>query len=301
MDSSPTLHDFVLNLLCDSTARSAFELDPEGVLQDAGLGDITAADVREVIPLVVDYAPVEGISNLPVADNLPTDVPDVDIAGAVRQLQSVTQQLPIGDLHPSGDFNVTTASAVTAGSGGLLADPLAPVGGINLGGLSLDGLNLDQLGLDGAVPAVDTVTGVTDGLSAAHDPAAGIDASVLAPVGGVTTGVVAGADHVVADTAVDGTFGTLDTTVNGVDALTRGVLDPLHLDHGAILPATTSTVNSVVGGVDSSVGGVVDVDSPLHGVGHTVTGVGSDAVDGLGDTVHGAVGDDPTGITDLLF
>jgi hypothetical protein len=37
MDSSPTLQDFVLNLIYDPAARSAFELDPESALH-AGPG-----------------------------------------------------------------------------------------------------------------------------------------------------------------------------------------------------------------------------------------------------------------------
>ncbi|WP_424189181.1 IniB N-terminal domain-containing protein [Actinokineospora sp. G85] len=56
-----TLHDFVLNLLSDDAARSAFALDPAAALGGAGLGDITAQDVQDVIPLVIDYAPVGDI------------------------------------------------------------------------------------------------------------------------------------------------------------------------------------------------------------------------------------------------
>src|SRR3954471_21564706 len=56
MEFSPTLQDFVLNLIYDPGARSAFELDPHGTLEAAGLGDVTAADVQDVLPLVLDYA-----------------------------------------------------------------------------------------------------------------------------------------------------------------------------------------------------------------------------------------------------
>ncbi|MFC7617459.1 IniB N-terminal domain-containing protein [Actinokineospora soli] len=52
-----TLHDFVLTLLTDDAARSAFAADPGSCLSAAGLDDITATDVSDVIPLVVDYAP----------------------------------------------------------------------------------------------------------------------------------------------------------------------------------------------------------------------------------------------------
>src|SRR5436305_14169996 len=57
MQSPLTLHDFVMNLLCDADARAAFDLDPDGTLRAAGLGDVTPADVRDVLPLVADYLP----------------------------------------------------------------------------------------------------------------------------------------------------------------------------------------------------------------------------------------------------
>ncbi|WP_026316936.1 IniB N-terminal domain-containing protein [Actinokineospora enzanensis] len=57
--ASPTLHDFVLTLLTDETARTAFAADPTAALTGAGLHDVSAQDVRDVVPLVADYAPVD--------------------------------------------------------------------------------------------------------------------------------------------------------------------------------------------------------------------------------------------------
>jgi hypothetical protein len=147
--------------------------------------------------------------------------------------------------------------------------------------------------------------GATSGLSIDNDPAAGVDADVVTPVGGVVTGVVAGTDDLAVDATVDatvgGVFGTLDVAVNTVTGLTStgGLLDPV-LDESAILPATSSVVGSVVG-PEGVVGGVVDLDGTLHGVGGTVAGVGG-LVGGLGQPAdagagHGAV----DGVTDLLF
>jgi hypothetical protein len=53
MDSSPTLQDFVLNLIYDPGARSAFELDPHGTLEAAGLGDDIDVCARESLLDVV--------------------------------------------------------------------------------------------------------------------------------------------------------------------------------------------------------------------------------------------------------
>lgn len=57
--SFQNLQDFVLNLLNDEGARSAYAADPMGALADAGLGDLTPQDVQEVIPLVTDAIPSE--------------------------------------------------------------------------------------------------------------------------------------------------------------------------------------------------------------------------------------------------
>ncbi|MDX8035421.1 IniB N-terminal domain-containing protein [Lentzea sp. BCCO 10_0856] len=58
VDLPQTLHDFTLNLLGDPDARSAFQLDPQGSLDAAGLGDVHPADVQELLPLVLDFASV---------------------------------------------------------------------------------------------------------------------------------------------------------------------------------------------------------------------------------------------------
>ena len=99
MDSSPTLQDFVLNLIYDPIARSAFQLDPEGVLQDAGLDDVTAADVQEVIPFVVDHVPladVPAVTGSLGTTDVASGVADVDVAAAVTHLQAITTQLTVG-------------------------------------------------------------------------------------------------------------------------------------------------------------------------------------------------------------
>lgn len=280
MDSSPTLHDFVLNLLCDATARSAFELDPEGALLEAGLGDITAADVQEVIPLVVDYAPVEGITALAPVDQLTAGVPEVDVAGAVRQLQAITDQVPLGLTHPTADVSATLVSAVSVTGGELLTDPLSTVAGLGLGGVT-------------TLPA-----GIGADLSVDSDPAASIDAGVTAPVGSTVTGVVAGTDQLIADTTVGGAFGTLDVAMNTVTGVGSGT-GLLDLDGTGLLPATSSVVGSVVG-PEGAVGGVVDVNGTLSGVTDTVSGV-TGLLGGLGQPADTEASAGVDGVTDLLF
>ncbi|ANZ41426.1 hypothetical protein BBK82_41175 [Lentzea guizhouensis] len=63
VDLPQTLHDFTLNLLSDPDARSAFQLDPQGSLDAAGLGDVHPADIQELLPLVLDFAPVTDLGD----------------------------------------------------------------------------------------------------------------------------------------------------------------------------------------------------------------------------------------------
>src|ERR1700712_1598471 len=80
-----TLHDFVLDLLSNDTARSAFGADPSAALAGAGLHDVTPQDVQEVITLVMDYD-TAGPGNLPLGS----------ADGVIQQLQAVAQ---VGDAH----------------------------------------------------------------------------------------------------------------------------------------------------------------------------------------------------------
>ncbi|HEY3464442.1 MAG TPA: IniB N-terminal domain-containing protein [Amycolatopsis sp.] len=144
MDSVQTLHDFALNLLNDPTALAAFGTDPQGALAAAGLGDVSAADVHEVIPLVLDYVPVDSlpaVGGLPQAGDLSalgTDAPQAGIQGAIDQL-----------------------TALTAGLG-LPATPALPgVGDLGVG-------ELPAVGDLPAVPGVGSLPGVNDITNAAN-------------------------------------------------------------------------------------------------------------------------------------
>jgi hypothetical protein len=290
MDSSPTLQDFVLNLIYDPVARSAFELDPHGTLQQAGLGDVTAADVPDVLPLVLDYAPLAGVQSidgLSQVDDLTTGVANLDIAGAAAHLQTITAHLGGTTSQVTGDLNIAAAGAVTVtadhlvngvlhggvgvGDGGLFGHA-----GLGLDGLGLDGVGLDGLGLDGH-----------GGLTVDHDPAGGLDASVTAPVHQTVADVTYTADGLLSHA----TTGTLDGTVNTVTGLT-GSLD---LDVSGVHGATSSVIGSVLGSdlTGSLTGGLLPdgtgVDSTLGGVEHHVSGVVGGAT-GLVGGVTGAVG-----------
>ncbi|MBM0258176.1 IniB N-terminal domain-containing protein [Micromonospora sp. 4G55] len=108
-----TLHDFVLNLLTNPDAKSAFDLDPEGALQAAGLPDITAADVQDVVPLVVDYAPVHGLAPVaPLAGQLGADPLLTDTTDVVAQLQTVPQDITISSSYSGVDVKAGVLGAI---------------------------------------------------------------------------------------------------------------------------------------------------------------------------------------------
>src|SRR3954454_1559539 len=52
-----TLLDFILNLLRDPATAAAFAEDPQGTLEDHGLGDITSVDIDDIMPVLMDASP----------------------------------------------------------------------------------------------------------------------------------------------------------------------------------------------------------------------------------------------------
>ena len=280
MDSAPTLQDFVLNLIYDPVARSAFDLDPQGVLHDAGLGDVTAADVQEVIPLVVDYAPlpdIAGIVGPTGVQAVPTGVADADVTAGVAQLQAITSQLAVG-AHPATDLTVATAGAVMVST-----DSLLP-------GTPLVGAGVEY------AATVDNHSM----LSVVHDPGLGLDAGV-ATATGVAATATTGGDGLVASTGVDA-GATLDGAAHVATDVTSsiGLHNVVGLDGTDLHPAVSSVVGSVTGadplgdvtsdhthGVLDATGGLTSTATGL------VSGLGHHTEPDAGHHILGAVGDLP--------
>ena len=272
MEFSPTLQDFVLNLIYDPGARSAFELDPHGTLEAAGLGDVTAADVQDVLPLVLDYAPLGAVhapAGLSPVDDVTTGVAHLDVVGAVAQLQAITAQVGGGVYsHATSDLNIAAAGAMTA-------DHL--VSGV-----------------------VGTGVGITGGLDLSHDPAAGLDAvvntTVDTAVGHTTADVSYGADSVISHAAVTG---TLDGTVNAATGLTGSLgIDAGGLDVSGVHEATSSLAGDLPG-VSHAVGGLLPdgtVDGGTGVLDHHVSSV-TGLIDGV---THPAAEPAPEAGHDLL-
>jgi hypothetical protein len=307
MEFSPTLQDFVLNLIYDPGASSAFELDPHGTLEAAGLGDITAADVQDVLPLVLDYAPLGAVptAGLSPVDDVTTGVAHLDVVGAVAQLQAITTQVGDGVYsHATTDLNVAAAGAMTADHlvSGVVSAGVSVTGGLDAGGLSLGGLGLGGLGLGGLDAGGLSLGGLgaggpdVGGLDLSHDPAAGLDSAVHTPVEQTVADVSYSADSVISHAAVTG---TLDATVNAATGLTGSLgIDAGGLDVSGVHEATSSLAGDL-SGVHHTVGGLLPdgtVDSATGVIDHHVSSV-SGLVDGV---THPAAEPAPEAGHDLL-
>ncbi|GAB2815696.1 IniB N-terminal domain-containing protein [Lentzea nigeriaca] len=121
-----TLHDFTLSLLTDLDAREAFQQDPLGCLEAAGLSDITAADVQDILPLVLDAASVPNVEGVEGVEGIlgGTELPAVDsllqIAGNVEGVTGVTDIATpsaitalVSDFSGLGDVSGTLDTAVS--------------------------------------------------------------------------------------------------------------------------------------------------------------------------------------------
>ncbi|MBB5154055.1 IniB N-terminal domain-containing protein [Saccharopolyspora phatthalungensis] len=86
----PTLYEFLTRLVSDPAARSAFDADPQATLDQAGLGGMSATDVLQATSLVLDYAPVEVVTEY-----------DRSLQSSVENFAASSQHVAINQLHPA--------------------------------------------------------------------------------------------------------------------------------------------------------------------------------------------------------
>lgn len=247
MQPVETLQDFALNLLRDADAMSAFDSDPTGVLQAANLGDVTAQDIHEILPLVADYAPAQDFGDI----GSPLDV--------VNELDAVG----LSDVESNlGNLAGTTA----------IAENL--IGDVGLG-QAVDTSVLDQVTNSGDLLQDVTGAGVGDtGIDAVDD--------LTSKVGDVTGGVDAGgldvSDGLDLHSAVDDTVGDLTGNLSGnlTDNLTDNpITTALHDVGNADLTGNLSNLHNVVGDIGLN-GDVTDVVGGIDIGGLDIGGIGND-------------------------
>ncbi|MDX3658451.1 IniB N-terminal domain-containing protein [Streptomyces sp. ID05-26A] len=283
MTQPSTLHDFVLNLLSDPTLKDAFANDAQGTLEQAGLADITAVDVQEVIPLVLDLLPATP-AGLPAIESVDLTLPAGDLLadgplGAISQLQAVASQLTTSGLSLT-DLQTSSAGMLAANGDGLQF----AVANQSLGEFSRLGL-----GIDGDFSAVSDVTSVLDQTASpltgtVLDVADTATATVDAPLDGVTSAVpgvdgvlgqlsgVTGLGHDALGVLGGGDLSTGLLNTSGLDDLANGDVGLHSVD---TVGQVTSTATDLVGTATGVVGSVSGVAGD-HGVGNvlgTVTDV----------------------------
>lgn len=257
MDPVQTLHEFTLNLLQNEQARSLFAADPTGALQSAGLSGITATDVHEALPLVMDYAPTHIVDSFERSVGSTVDQIAVGSAlssgpqGAIDQLQQITEKfsfIPAGGAPTSAldsvvkSFTDFTAKGDVAHS---LDSTVGKVAGNDLGHLGQVGGVVDTAHLGNTDHVTTTVNGVSNSITDQLHHAAG-SVGIGDTVGSVTHNL----DAVVSTTHVDQ---TLHSTV--------GVADH------AVQDLNIGNDNHGIGNVDVHVGDVLSHNDITHHAG----------------------------------
>ncbi|MFC0432403.1 IniB N-terminal domain-containing protein [Kutzneria buriramensis] len=311
-----TLHEFTLGLVRDEQLRSLFAADPAGVLQSAGLGDITAADVHEILPLVLDYAPTPVVEAF--EQSIGGGLPSLPGGDAVSTLQELTQHLTsIAPALPVDSLpGLPTAGLPTAGLPSLpgLSElpierslPTVPGLGDVTGALPLPGLDavtgalpidgaLPSLPIDGAIPALPIDGAIPalplDGVTGALPAVPGLPTDALSD----PTALVGDVRSAVADPgrAAYGVQSMTEQIVQGAPAVAAHGLPVAGLLGGAGLPGlgaagdVTKTLDTTVHSA-TGVAGNVPVAGKLVAdtTGHVTGAVHSVDVDGVAKTAAG--------------
>jgi hypothetical protein len=118
MTAATSLLYFILNLLQDPQAQEQFRASPEQVLAANGLTGVSAADIRETLPLVTDHRFVElNGSNHIVWPSVVPPAGDSDIRAAIHYLHHITRTYRYDDhgthAHDPGHGNIWAVGDVT--------------------------------------------------------------------------------------------------------------------------------------------------------------------------------------------
>jgi hypothetical protein len=281
-----TLHDFVLNLLSDSHALAAFEQDPAAMLDHAGLSDISAADVQEVIPLVVDFVPAHADALDSIMSQLPIDSIGTGQLGAIQQLQFVTQALGhIPSFSAAGSFeSVDTHSTWQVGGadhstwGAMALDTPLGAGGATIsddmqhgmGGTVWSASPAGEMHVNAVLPGLDSLPSLGGGLPSGF--------SALSDVTDALDG------H--SSSMIDNATNTANLMAGVADFAAGGLANPTELTHALANPAAafsalTGTAEAFTGAGAASLPApanamageaVHSVDAAAHGVVSEVTG-----------------------------
>ena len=293
MNPAQSLYEFTLNLLNDPSARGTFGHDPQQMLNDAGLGDISGSDLHDILPLVLDYAPVTSLGG---ANGLNLDSLTTGQTGAIEQLKALTQHLALGDA--TSENNVLGAVSGMTALTQNITDPFSATG--DLAG-SIDHVGGGQLApvtaVTGAVGAVTgpvaggAVPGALDGgnVTAGREGGSGLTSAIDGAQGvGSTIGDLTGS--LGANTGLEHTVG--DVTAHGVGDVVSHVAETATNLGDISHNGTIGDLTGHVGDIASHSGNVSDVHDVVSNLGQGALSGDLGGVDlshlsiGSGNDVH---------------
>ncbi|SDQ98383.1 IniB N-terminal domain-containing protein [Actinopolyspora saharensis] len=277
----PTLQEFLTRLVGNPETRSAFDADPRGTLDNAGLGELSATQVLHASSLMLDYAPADVVTEY-----------DRTAQPSIDTFTASTQHVAINQLEP-GQNNEQQEATETMSSDNSPAANFSSEGDVDKAMEQSQGGSVEN--------NVDVENQDSQNLVNVHDVASGNDVANSA-VGSVDSTVDTAGDTVngtvstVGDTVnntVDGALGTVNGTVDtGVDVAAGA--------GGAALGTVNSTLDDATSTVDTTAGNVTDgstlegatgaVDNTLDGATGAVGGVAGGAVGGVVNEAEGVVG-----------
>lgn len=289
-----TLHEFALNLLSDPQALADFNTDPQALLSAAGLDDVSAADVHEIIPLVMDLAPAsmtESLTSFDAAGDVTgtLDTARAAVADAAEPLGGVLNALPnlsgvfgaVSDVAEQTGLNTVTHDVLGTVSDGVdsLGDAVAdvPIVGpvLQAGAIDLEH-TVDAVGghlWDGKLVG-SAVDALTNHLGDALMPAALVDAVSEVPVvGEPVSGVLDDArwEGAALLGAVNTAIGSTPVGVQSGDLLSN-------LLSGDLSDVTTAA-NTMTDSVSANLGDLPVAGGAVAGVADTASGVLNTAAD----------------------
>ncbi|NYH80454.1 hypothetical protein FHR84_003811 [Actinopolyspora biskrensis] len=274
----PTLQEFLTRLVGNPETRSAFDADPRGTLDNAGLGDLNAAQVLHASSLMLDYAPADVVT-----EHGRTAQPSIDTFTAS------TQHVAINQLEP-GQNNEQQEATETMSVDNSPAPDFSSDGDVDQ--------EMEQNQQQGQETNVDVDSSVENqdshNLISVHDVASGNDVAnnAVGVVGNTVGGTVDTAGDTVGNT-VDSALGTVDGTVDTAGDVAVGA-------GGAALGTVNSTLDDATSTVDTTASNVTDgstldgatgaVGNTLDGATGTLDGVAGGAVGGVVNEAEGVVG-----------
>lgn len=288
LPEEPTLYEFLTRLVSDPAARSAFDTDPQATLDQAGLGGMSATDVLHASSLVLDYAPVEVVTEY-----------GRSLQSSVEKFAASSQAVAFNQLHPahpldqeeqsmlqntpaqSDDFGKDSDVDAT-----LPAPAPAPAPSNNTD-VDVDIEQNDSHNLISVhhVLSDNTIGQVGDSLALGD---------VATTIGGAVTEINATATHVF-DTSVDLTAGAGSLVYGDVTNLVGNTVSGDTLNIVGDL-----NVGNVLGDVTS--GDVTEIVANAPVVGDVVSNVGNTVTNAplVGDVVSNVTSGDLTGVTGVV-